>query len=98
MEPSFYRGARRKSQPPPAGAEPCARPREAPLLCALTPACAGDILFLYMGSAPVRVGEIVVFNIAGRRAPVGAVRLVRLTEYSHAPFSSRSALRAERFL
>ena len=25
-------------------------------------------MFLYMGSAPVRVGEIVVFNIAGRRA------------------------------
>jgi len=27
-------------------------------------------LFLYMGSAPVRVGEIVVFNIAGREIPI----------------------------
>ena len=34
----------------------------------LTSASTGDILFLYMGSAPIRVGEIVVFNIAGRRA------------------------------
>jgi hypothetical protein len=29
---------------------------------------AGDILFLYLGSAPIRLGEIVVFNVAGRRA------------------------------
>jgi hypothetical protein len=27
---------------------------------------AGDILFLYMGRARIAVGEIVVFNIAGR--------------------------------
>ena len=31
---------------------------------------AGDILFLYLGSAPVRVGEVVVFSIAGRDIPI----------------------------
>mmetsp|Transcript_22367 Transcript_22367/g.53457 ORF Transcript_22367/g.53457 Transcript_22367/m.53457 type:complete len:187 (+) Transcript_22367:126-686(+) len=30
----------------------------------------GDILFLYLGNAPVRAGEIVVFNIKGREIPI----------------------------
>ncbi|KAF8062680.1 Sec11c [Scenedesmus sp. PABB004] len=30
----------------------------------------GDILFLHMGAAPVRTGEIVVFNIDGRDIPI----------------------------
>ena len=30
----------------------------------------GDILFLNMGTAPVRTGEIVVFNIDGRDIPI----------------------------
>lgn len=30
----------------------------------------GDILFLNMGSAPVRTGEIVVFNLDGREIPI----------------------------
>lgn len=32
--------------------------------------CAGDILFLYMGSAPFRVGEIVVYKVKGRDIPI----------------------------
>lgn len=30
----------------------------------------GDILFLHMGRAPVRAGEVVVFNIDGREIPI----------------------------
>ena len=30
----------------------------------------GDILFLNMGSAPIRTGEIVVFSIDGRSIPI----------------------------
>eukprot|EP00898_Chlorokybus_atmophyticus_P005169 jgi/Chlat1/5653/Chrsp37S05474 len=30
----------------------------------------GDILFLHMGKAPIRAGEIVVFNIKGRDIPI----------------------------
>ncbi|KAH7442969.1 hypothetical protein KP509_02G010700 [Ceratopteris richardii] len=30
----------------------------------------GDILFLNMGDAPVRAGEIVVFNVDGRKIPI----------------------------
>ncbi|MCO5607009.1 hypothetical protein L7F22_061200 [Adiantum nelumboides] len=30
----------------------------------------GDILFLNMGNAPVRAGEIVVFNVDGRKIPI----------------------------
>lgn len=30
----------------------------------------GDILFLHMGRAPVRAGEVVVFNINGRDIPI----------------------------
>ena len=30
----------------------------------------GDILFLNMGRAPLRTGEIVVFNIDGRDIPI----------------------------
>ena len=30
----------------------------------------GDILFLNMGSAPIRTGEVVVFNLGGRDIPI----------------------------
>jgi Peptidase S24-like len=30
----------------------------------------GDILFLNMGNKPVRVGEVVVFNLDGRDIPI----------------------------
>jgi signal peptidase I len=30
----------------------------------------GDILFLNMGSAPIRTGEVVVFNVDGRDIPI----------------------------
>eukprot|EP00239_Pterosperma_sp_CCMP1384_P000789 CAMPEP_0197850588 /NCGR_PEP_ID=MMETSP1438-20131217/15774_1 /TAXON_ID=1461541 /ORGANISM="Pterosperma sp., Strain CCMP1384" /LENGTH=173 /DNA_ID=CAMNT_0043463819 /DNA_START=164 /DNA_END=686 /DNA_ORIENTATION=- len=30
----------------------------------------GDILFLYLGDAPIRMGEIVVFNVEGRDIPI----------------------------
>ncbi|RWR81715.1 signal peptidase complex catalytic subunit SEC11C [Cinnamomum micranthum f. kanehirae] len=30
----------------------------------------GDILFLHMNEAPIRAGEIVVFNIEGRKIPI----------------------------
>jgi len=30
----------------------------------------GDLLFLYMSSAPIRVGEIVVFKLEGRDIPI----------------------------
>jgi len=30
----------------------------------------GDILFLHLGSAPIRAGEIVVFNVKGRDIPI----------------------------
>ena len=30
----------------------------------------GDILFLHMGTKPVRVGEIVVFNMDNREIPI----------------------------
>eukprot|EP00232_Nephroselmis_pyriformis_P029099 CAMPEP_0182868646 /NCGR_PEP_ID=MMETSP0034_2-20130328/9447_1 /TAXON_ID=156128 /ORGANISM="Nephroselmis pyriformis, Strain CCMP717" /LENGTH=177 /DNA_ID=CAMNT_0025001063 /DNA_START=58 /DNA_END=587 /DNA_ORIENTATION=- len=39
----------------------------------------GDILFLNMGSAPIRNGEIVVFNIKGRDIPI-VHRVLRVHE------------------
>lgn len=30
----------------------------------------GDILFLHLGKAPIRTGEIVVYNIDGRDIPI----------------------------
>ncbi len=30
----------------------------------------GDILFLNMGKAPIRTGEVVVFNLDGREIPI----------------------------
>ena len=39
----------------------------------------GDILFLNMGTAPIRVGEIVVFNIDGRDVPI-VHRVVKVHE------------------
>lgn len=41
----------------------------------------GDILFLNMGTAPVRTGEIVVFNIDGRDIPI-VHRVLRVHERS----------------
>ena len=39
----------------------------------------GDILFLTMGKRPVRVGEVVVFNIEGRDIPI-VHRVVKVHE------------------
>lgn len=39
----------------------------------------GDILFLHMGRRPVRVGEVVVFNIEGRDIPI-VHRVVKVHE------------------
>lgn len=39
----------------------------------------GDILFLHMSSAPIRAGEIVVFNIDGRDIPI-VHRVIRVHE------------------
>jgi hypothetical protein len=39
----------------------------------------GDILFLNMGRRPVRVGEVVVFNIEGRDIPI-VHRVVKVHE------------------
>ena len=39
----------------------------------------GDILFLNMGSAPVRTGEIVVFNLDGREIPI-VHRIIKVHE------------------
>ena len=39
----------------------------------------GDILFLNLGTAPIRVGEVVVFNIDGRDVPI-VHRVVKVHE------------------
>lgn len=39
----------------------------------------GDILFLYLGQAPVRTGEIVVFNLNNREVPI-VHRVIRTHE------------------
>lgn len=39
----------------------------------------GDILFLHMSNAPIRAGEIVVFNIDGRDIPI-VHRVIRVHE------------------
>jgi signal peptidase len=39
----------------------------------------GDILFLNMGDAPFRVGEIVVFKIEGREIPI-VHRVIKIHE------------------
>lgn len=39
----------------------------------------GDILFLNMGKAPLRTGEIVVFNIDGRDIPI-VHRIIKVHE------------------
>eukprot|EP00238_Polyblepharides_amylifera_P004510 CAMPEP_0196579202 /NCGR_PEP_ID=MMETSP1081-20130531/18731_1 /TAXON_ID=36882 /ORGANISM="Pyramimonas amylifera, Strain CCMP720" /LENGTH=122 /DNA_ID=CAMNT_0041898703 /DNA_START=413 /DNA_END=781 /DNA_ORIENTATION=+ len=39
----------------------------------------GDILFLHLGTAPVRVGEVVVFNVDGRDIPI-VHRVVKVHE------------------
>ena len=41
----------------------------------------GDILFLNLGTAPIRVGEVVVFNIDGRDVPI-VHRVVKVHERS----------------
>lgn len=44
----------------------------------------GDILFLHMGRAPVRAGEVVVFNIEGRDIPI-VHRSVKVHERRNGP-------------
>lgn len=39
----------------------------------------GDILFLHLGSKPIRNGEIVVFNVEGRDIPI-VHRVIRVHE------------------
>ncbi len=47
----------------------------------------GDILFLNMGDAPFRVGEIVVFKIEGREIPI-VHRVIKIHEkYSILPIA-----------
>jgi signal peptidase len=41
----------------------------------------GDILFLNMGTAPIRTGEIVVFNLDGRDIPI-VHRVIKVHERS----------------
>jgi signal peptidase len=43
----------------------------------------GDILFLNMGKAPIRTGEIVVFNIDGREIPI-VHRVIKVHERTEA--------------
>jgi signal peptidase len=43
----------------------------------------GDILFLNMGKAPIRTGEIVVFNIDGREIPI-VHRVIKVHERKEA--------------
>lgn len=40
----------------------------------------GDILFLNLGTSPIRTGEIVVFNIAGRDIPI-VHRVIKVHEH-----------------
>ena len=40
----------------------------------------GDILFLNMGTQPIRTGEIVVFNIDGRDIPI-VHRVIKVHEW-----------------
>ncbi|KAK9813690.1 hypothetical protein WJX73_003835 [Symbiochloris irregularis] len=42
----------------------------------------GDILFLNMGTAPVRAGEVVVFSLDGRDIPI-VHRVIKVHEKSH---------------
>lgn len=46
----------------------------------------GDILFLNMGKAPIRTGEIVVFNIDGRDIPI-VHRVMRVSHLKHGVLS-----------
>ena len=41
----------------------------------------GDILFLNLGRAPIRTGEVVVFNIDGRDIPI-VHRVIKVHERS----------------